>query len=139
MLVVFVIGRVSPSLLGIAKRVKECKPSDYDAISTYLSFFDEIVFLPNTVSEASNLLDQLKGERRQDCMDLLAQLTKTGGKRYVPSADAADQPEYAALGITDAVILCTLGRDTYLLTADLALYLAALSRHCNAEHFANLR
>lgn len=72
-------------------------------------------------------------------MDPLAQLTKTGGERYAPAAYAADQPEYALLGITDAAILCTPGQDTYLLTADFALDLAARSRHCDAEHFANLR
>ena len=138
MLVMFVIGSVNPKLLGVAKRVKECQPSDYGVISTFMGFFDEIILLPNTVSEASNLLDQMKGERRQDCMDLLAQLTKAGGERYVPSATAARQPEYMELGITDAAILCLLGKETYLLAADLALYLAALGRRCDAEHFANL-
>ena len=34
MLVLFVIGSVDPKLLGVAKRVKEYKPSDYDLVYT---------------------------------------------------------------------------------------------------------
>lgn len=139
MLVLFVIGSVDPKLLGVAKRVKEYRPSDYDLIYTYVALFSEVVLLPNIVSEASNLLDHLKGERRELCMERLALLVKGSSERYVASDYAMEQPEYMALGVADAAILCALERDTYLLTADNELYLAALYRNCEAQHFQELR
>ena len=138
MILVFVIGSISPTLLGVAKRVKEYRPSDYDLLKTYLSFFDEIILLPNTISEASNLIDHLKGDRRQDCMEFLAGLT-AAGERYVPSSLAAKRSEYMALGITDAAILCTLEPGTCLLTADEDLFVAATCREHEAQYFRFLR
>ena len=139
MLVLFVIGGVDPKLLGDAKRVKEYRPSDYELVYIYVNEFSEIVLLPNTISEASDLLDQLKGGRRERCMERLAQLVKGSSERYIASVSAMEQPEYMALGVADAAILCTLESDTYLLTADRKLYLAALHRSCEAQYFQELR
>lgn len=139
MLVLFVIGSVDPTLLGVAKRVKEYRPSDYDLVYTYTSLFSEVILLPNTISEASNLLDHLKGERRELCMERLALLAKGSTERYVASVFAMEQPEYMVLGVADAAVLCALESDTYLLTADRELYLAALYRNCEAQYFPELR
>ena len=139
MLVVFIIGSVEPKLLGIAKRVKEYRLSDYDLIYAYLSLFSEVVLLPNIVSETSDLLDHLKGEQRENCMEFFAQFIKINSERYVASASAVELPEYMALGVADAAILCALERDTYLLTADREFYFAALYRHRKAQYFQELR
>lgn len=139
MIFVFVVGQIDPGLLGVIKRAKEYRPGDYDLIFTYLSLFTEVILLPNTLTEASNLIDQMKGERRQECMALLACLSQASSEIYVPSALAAEQPEYPALGMSDAAILCALGKDTYLLTADRALFLAAILRNHEAQYFADLR
>lgn len=138
-LAVFVIGRVDPNLLGVAKRFKEYRPSDFEILYTYLSLFNEIIILPNIISEVSNLIRYLKGERRQACMEVLASLALSGSERYIPSDSAARQPEYITLGITDAAILCALGEDTYLLTADRELQLAAICRSHEVQHFEDLR
>jgi len=75
MLLLFIVGSTNPQLLGVAKRVKEYRPSDYAILFTYLSTFSEIILLPNTVTEVSNLLGYLAPDRRQRCMELLALLT----------------------------------------------------------------
>ncbi len=139
MLLLFIVGSINPKLLGLAKRVKEYRPIDYDILCTYLSLFTEIILLPNTVSEVSNLLDQYAEDRRQRCLEFLAGLTAARCEKYVPSDIAAQQPEYMALGITDAAILCALEKETYLLTADLDLYLAAIYRNHHAQRFDDLR
>ena len=138
MLVVFVMGSIDPKLLGTAKRVKKYRPDDFDVLRTYLGLFQEVVLLPNTVTEAANLLDQMQGRRRDDCLVLLAQLT-AAGERYVPSSTAANHPAFMALGLTDAAILCALQDDTHLLTADWPLFLAAKSRGHEADYFGELR
>ena len=137
--VVFVIGSIDPKLLGVAKRVKEYRQSDYDLIYSYLTFFSDVILLPNTITEASNLLDHLRGERRQDCMEFLASLVSLRTERYIPSTSAVVQPEYVALGVTDAAILCALKKDVYLLTADRELFLAAIYRGHEAQYFEDLR
>lgn len=139
MLVLFVIRSVDPKLLGVAKRVKEYRPSDYDLIYTYLNLFSEVVLHLNIISEASNLLDHLNGKRRELCIERLALLVKGSSERYVASVLAMEQPEYMALGVADAAILCVLEGDTYLLTADRELYLAALCRNREAQYFQELR
>lgn len=139
MLVLFVIGSVDPKLLGVAKRVKEYRPSDYDLVYTYLNLFSEVVLLPNIISEASNLLDHLKGGRREHCMECLAQLVKGGSERCVASISTVEQPEHMALGVADAAVLCALEGDTYLLMADRELYLGALYRGREARCFQDLR
>ncbi len=139
LLLVFIIGTVDANLLGVAKRVKQYRPEDYNILYTYLSLFTEIIVLPNTVSEASNLLDHLSGGRRQYCMEILAALALSGSEKYVPSRIASQQQEYSALGITDAAILCALEPGTYLLTSDWELYVAALCRSHEAQYFNDLR
>ncbi len=139
MLIVFVVGTVEPKLLGSIKRVKEYQPTDFDLLSTYLNLFDEIILLPKTISEASNLLRHVKGERRQDCLYVLASIARSGVGRYLPSVLAVEQPEYQSLGVTDAAILCVLDEDTFLLSADLDLCLAATFRSREAQYFWHLR
>jgi hypothetical protein len=139
MLLAFIVGSVDPKLLGSAKGVKEYRPRDFEILYTYLSLFSEIILLPNTVSEVSNLLDRYTGYRRQNCMELLAFLTSSGSEKYIASDIAAQQPEYIALGITDSAILFALEKDTYLLTSDVDLYIAALCRSREAQRFDDLR
>ena len=61
-------------------------------------------------------------------MERFALLAKGSSERYAASVFAMEQPEYMALGVADAAVLCALESDTYLLTADRKLYLAALYR-----------
>jgi len=139
MLALFVIGSVGSKLLGVAKRVKKYRPSDHDLIYVYLSLFSEVVLLPNIIGEASNLLDHLKGGRREHCMECLAQLVQGSSERCVASVSTVEQPEHMALGVADAAVLCALEGDTYLLTADRELYLGALYRGREARCFQDLR
>ncbi len=128
-----------PRIIGKIKRAKEYGPDDYRLIYDYLNLFDEIVILPNTITETSNLLDHVKGERRQACMSVLTAITKAGSEQFIRSADAAEQPEFMELGVMDCAILCALKADTYLLTADLDLYIAASCRAPEAQYFDYLR
>jgi hypothetical protein len=137
-LVVFIIGAVDPTQLGVGKQVKEYQPDDFGILVQYLTQFGEIILLPNTITEASNLLDHLAGEWRERCMQMLAILVQSHGERYIGSNVASRQTEYMRLGITDAAILCSLDSDTYLLTSDRALWLAALCRSPRAEYFGDL-
>ena len=139
LLLVFIVGSVDPGLLGSAKRLKEYRADDYEVVVTYVSLFHEVVLLPNLVTETSNFLGQMKGERRTLCMTLLRELSTNSPELYVRSGLAVIQPEYLNLGVTDASILCVLDEDTYLLTADFTLYLAAVSRNRNAQYFDELR
>ncbi|MGI3776881.1 MAG: hypothetical protein ACRYGC_06250 [Janthinobacterium lividum] len=138
MIVVFVIGHMDPRLLGVAKRVKEYRPSDFELIATYLSLFTEIVLLPNTLTEASNLLGYFDGERKETCLTFLGVLAGTG-ERYVASVTAARRGEYTSLGLTDAAILCALGPDTVLLSADWPLCVAASCDGHQVQYFPDLR
>ena len=139
MLIVFIIGSIDPNLLGKAKRVKEYNYDDYELIFTYVNFFSDVVLLPNIVSETSNILCQMNGERRNICLSRLANFVCSSNETYIESSFVVNQKEYIELGATDTSILCALDSNTYLLTADLSLYLAALCRKQNAQQFQDLR
>ena len=139
MLVVFTIGSVDPNFLGRIQRVKEYRPDDYEIIFIYISHFSKVILLPNIVSETSNLLSQMTGDRRELCMTKLASLVQESTEVYIESCLAVTQPEFIDLGATDTSILCALNDNTSLLTADLKLYLAALCRSQSVQRFQELR
>lgn len=135
----FIVGQVDPELLGSQKRVKEYKPSDHELIVRYVALFKKIILLPNVTTEACNLLDHFKGQRRQDCLQRLLFLVEGADERYVPSREMTKHPEYMNLGMTDCAILHLLASGTYLLTADRPLWATAQRLGCQAEHIADLR
>lgn len=91
------------------------------------------------MTETSNFLGQMKGDRRVRALTLMASLIAASDECYVQSAVACVRPEYLELGIMDAAILCLLDGNTYLLTNDLPLYLSAVSQGHNAQYFDELR
>jgi hypothetical protein len=61
LIVVFVIGTMDPQWPGHLKRVRDYRPEDYQILYLYISLLDEVVLLPNTLTEASNLLNHKTG------------------------------------------------------------------------------
>jgi len=84
-----------------------------------------LVITPNTLTETCNLVDRLHSKAKARVYQKLAALIQSTEETYVPSAVAAAQKAFFRLGLTDAAMLLLASRETYLVTADLDLYLAA--------------
>jgi hypothetical protein len=136
-LLLFVIGTVDRTLLGRAKRVKQFVPDDHDLVFTYLSLFEQIHVTPHTATETSNLLSHLPGERRRDCLGLLAHLCRD--EIHVASVVAAEREEFLELGLTDSALLSLCAEGIALLTEDEPLFAAAAAQGFDVQRFSDLR
>ena len=87
---------------------------------------------PNTLTEASNLLRQHGEPERTRLMHGLAYPIDESEEIVIASSQASANPHFAGLGRADAVLLESVSAQTPLVTADLALYLAALAQDADA-------
>jgi hypothetical protein len=92
--------------------------------------------IPNTLTEASNLLAQYGIPEREMLFETLATMISDGRELFAESNDAARNPRFIQFGLTDAALLSIVSPDRQLLTADSRPYAAALLS--NAESAANL-
>lgn len=123
LLVLLVVGRVGRGLVGKRRRAQQFLPEDYDRLSEAVEDMNRVFVTPNTLTEASNLLES--GDRR-----FLAQLRKLieeSEEVTVASIAAARNGAFPKLGLSDAVSIEALSPDRPLITADFDLYVAALA------------
>lgn len=132
LLVLLLVGRVSTDIIPRHRRLTGYTAADYDALASLSGRADRIFVTPNTLTEASNLLRQHGEPERSHLMRGLAYLIEESEEIIIASRTASGNPHFAGLGLTDAVLLESVSAQTPLITADLALYLAALAQDENA-------
>jgi hypothetical protein len=135
LLLLLVVGATDRSYIKRHKRLKAYTESDFDALQEIIQTMTGIVVTPNILTEVSNLAKQIAEPARAEIALTFRALVHGLEESYVPSKQAAVQPEFTRLWLTDAGILEELTDGHVLLTADLGLYLAALNRGKVAENF----
>ena len=133
LLVLLIVGSVDRGQVERHRRTKRFTVEDYDRLVGLVEGLDRVFVTPNTLTEASNLL-----ERRGDPRFLrkLRNLIEVSREVVVVSAEAARTPAFERLGLTDSVLLQAISRRRPLLTVDLDLYVAALTK--GPDHAFNL-
>ena len=140
LLVLLVVGNVDRSLIRSHRRLRGYTADDYDLLRNHLRSVRQTFVMPNTLTEASNLLAQHREPQRSWFLEELHLIIEGNQEVVVASIDASRNSAYARLGLTDAALLEKVSADTPVLTADLALYLAALeSGEEAAVNFTHLR
>ena len=141
LLLLLVVGMTSRDYVGKHKRLKEFTVDDFDLLQEQLSVATEIVVTPNTLTETSNLIDHIADPARTKIYETLRSLVKSPGAKeiYVASVGAVENSELPRLGLTDCVLLDACSTGTPLITVDLRLFLAAISRGDKALNFNHLR
>lgn len=141
LLLLLIVGSASREYIAKHKRLKSFDSSDFDLLREQLSVASAIVLTPNTLTETSNLIDHIgepaRGHIYQTLRNLL--LLPESEEKYVPSKSATELPELPRLGLTDCALLDICANGVPLITADLSLYLAAVSRGAKALNFNHLR
>jgi hypothetical protein len=99
-----------------------------------------ILVTPNTLTETSNLLGQIGEPIRSQLFQYFSTLIKAVDTEevFIAGRVAAASEEFIRLGLTDCAVLEATSSHL-LLTAELKLYHAALSRGMRAENFNNHR
>lgn len=139
LLVLLIVGSVDRRQVGKHRRARHFTLEDYDLLSRTIGVLKRVLVTPNTLTEASNLLES-RGDRR--FLDMLRLVVEGSDEVVVASIEAVRHRAFPRLGLTDAVLLETVSEERPLLTADLDLYVAALSKGgeaaFNFSHFRNL-
>lgn len=130
--VLFVVGRTGRKLIAKHRRLREFSVDDYNRLVKIIRMVDKVVVTPNTLTETSNLLAQHQEPERSRFFDVLRYLIENSEEITVASVDASRSRAFRRLGLTDAAVLEVVSADTPLLTVDLDLYIAALSKDSNA-------
>ena len=132
LLVLFVVGRTGRKLIAKHRRLREFSVDDYNRLVKMIRMVGQVVVTPNTLTETSNLLAQHHEPERSRFFDVLRFLIENSEEITVASVDASRSRAFRRLGLTDAAVLEVVSADTPLLTVDLDLYIAALSKDSNA-------
>ena len=128
LLILLVPGSVDPRIVAKHRRLNGFTTDDYAFLLVVLNEVSHIFVTPNTLTEASNLLRQHGEPERSLLMDRLAYLIEESDEVAVASAQAAANPYFRQLGLTDAALLESISPQTPLLTVDGDLYVVALTK-----------
>jgi hypothetical protein len=140
LLVLFVVGAASRDYISRHKRLTQFVPEDYDCLLEIIARANTVLVTPNTLSETSNLVAYITEPAKSDVMKVFAKLIAESQELYVTSSESATKQEFVRLGLTDAALICAVeATNAVVLTTDLDLYLALLSKGKNPINFNHLR
>ena len=140
LLVLLVVGSTGRDIIGKHRRLREYSVEDYETLLKLVGRVDRVLVTPNTLTEASNLLDYHADPERSRFFHVLRRIIHESEEVVVVSEVAASNREFPRLGLADAVLLEAITPETPVVTVDLDLYLAALNKgQDTALNFRHLR
>ncbi|MGE3782841.1 MAG: hypothetical protein AB7H71_08875 [Alphaproteobacteria bacterium] len=139
LLLLLVVGIADRTYIKKHKRLQAYNEGDFDLLRQLIAPMSTIVVTPNILTEASNFAQQIAEPARARIATAFAALLDGLDEQYVSSTQAAAQPEFSRLWLTDSGILNRMTNEHVLLTADLSLYLAAERRGQKAINYTHLR
>lgn len=137
LIVLLIVGLADESAVPRHKRTRAYSINDFRLLLRVISEYQELAVLPNALSEASNLLEFEGDGLPQQIFVRFLQFVSTTREIYVPSMDAARRGEFRRLGLTESATLEAAKADIHILSADLSLYLAALTAGYSAANFTH--
>ena len=142
LLILLIVGRVGEEFIAKHGRLQQFVVEDYRILRNLLDQVDQVFVTPNTLTETSNLLAQHAEPERSRFFDQLRSTIEESREIQVVSEVASQNREFRRLGLTDAALLEVATVETPLLTVDLDLYLAALTKDqdtaLNFRHLQNI-
>jgi hypothetical protein len=133
LLLVYIVGKADPRMLKRNHHTKQYE-SDFPLVKRVVEHFRTIYTTPNIVTEVSNLGQDLK----EVFFSRLALVINNIEEQYCSSKEAATDPCFRKLGLTDAGI-AHLAAGRLVVTADLALYQSLRKRQIEAVNFNHIR
>ena len=128
LLVLFVAGSVNRDIIRRHRRLRDdYSVDDYDLLLELFNAVDQLLVMPNTLTEASNLLAQHGEPERSRLLAELRIVIEESEEVVVASRDAAATHAFIRHGLTDAALLRAVSEETPLLTTDEPLYQEALA------------
>lgn len=140
LLILYVVGTTSPKYISKHKRLKAYTERDYDTLLKIIQKAPAVLFTPNILTEASNLLSHIDEPGRSHIFCTFAKLIGAIDEKYIESKSAISRHEFAWLGLTDVSLLDAISvHDAELLTTDLDLHIAAGNKGYKTTNFNHIR
>jgi hypothetical protein len=139
LLLLLVVGVADRAYIKKHRRLQSYSEADFDLLRRLIAPMSAIVVTPNILTEVSNFAKQIAEPARTRIATAFTVLLDKLDEQYVVSKQAAAQPEFSRLWLTDSGILDRMTEENVLLTADLSLYLAAGQRGHKAINFNHQR
>jgi len=137
--ILLMVGLTNREYISRHKRLSAYDAIDFDIISGIVAKSSGVVFTPNVLSETSNLIRYVTDPMRTEICRVMAEVVARAEERYITSQEAMRRHEYGRLGLTDSVLLALSETGGNLLTADLDLYLAALSAGFHVTNYMHIK
>jgi hypothetical protein len=137
--VLLFVGATDRSYIRKHKRLDTYDETDFDILCAEIDKFAKIVFTPNMLTEASNIMRQIADPIRSRICATMARFVGQVEERVVGSRQAVLRKEYIRLGLSDCVLLDVLQSESTLLTADFDLYFAATSLGLPAINYRHIQ
>ncbi|MFO1187481.1 MAG: hypothetical protein U1E87_08555 [Alphaproteobacteria bacterium] len=143
MLCLLAVGRASPEYIRANRNLRNRSEEHYDVLREIVAGAEEVLATPHTLTEASNLVRQLKDPARMEATEALRVLAATMVEKWIASRSGFERNEYLWLGLTDSVLLALddeepSAAEMVLLTEDTKLFSAAVSAGKTALLFDNV-
>lgn len=138
-LLLLAIGRIDRTIISNFKRTAHFGERDFDRLVDVLDRFQAILTTPNILTEVNGFLGQFKLRPRHKVSEVFGRIIQMVEEHHVVSATARSDATFEALGLTDAGIAFLANKETVVLTDDLPLRDALVSRGVNAINFNYLR
>lgn len=141
LLLLLIVGYTSTVYIQKHKRLKSYTGDDFELLKDILDHATNIVVTPNTLTETSNLAGHIADPARAEIYAVFRAFVGDAGVEecFVQSKVAVTRTEFVRLGLTDSALLHIATESRKLLTADVALYLAALHLGLDAVNFNHYR
>lgn len=139
LLVLLVVGNTNIRYITVHRRLAEYTEGDFNLLKGLIAASAGIVTTPNVLSEASNLLRQIKDPAKSEIGTVFQRMIGETKEIYFPSTVAATHVEFLRVGLADTTLLEASRNNTILLSADLPLYLTACRTGISAINFNHER
>lgn len=139
LLLLFVVGTTSRDYISKHKRLTQFTAEDFDTLVQVIARAPEVLLLPNTLTETSNLAAYIGDPAKTEIFRVLHTVISKSQEQYVRSSVAAERQEFFRLGLTDSALVEASTDEVAILTTDFNLYHAALIKGLPAINFNHLR
>lgn len=137
LLLLLIVGRLDPAQIQKHKSTRNFSVSDHGLLVHKLAEYSSIVTTPAILTEASNLLGNIKSHLL--FAGSMAELCGKFLEIHHPKETIFANKSFARLGYADCSILSAISQEVVLITVDVHLYLQASKDGWESINFYHLR
>ncbi|MEE2953086.1 hypothetical protein SAMN06297251_12461 [Fulvimarina manganoxydans] len=137
--VLLAVGLVDIRIIKRHKRLQKYDEIDFRNLINLIGQFSELIFIPNTLTETSNIVRYLGEPDRSIVSEKLAEMASNHQEIFISSQSAAGRREFVRLGLADSALLIMAENGASLITDDAALYEAAVRSGYAAINFTHVQ